>query len=191
MRFRLSTLLIAVCALSVMLGIYRHRAEQQREAVRAVAAMGGSVVYRGLLFDELPEYIWEDGTRDPNYPSWLLDLLGRDYVATVVSGYIGNDYRERVRHERSYEGPLGPRMNPGYPDPTPAEMIDVRDGTIERLASLDGLLSLDLAETNVADDDLAQLSRLTNLRTLRLGNGVTNDGVTRLRRALPEAMIEY
>jgi hypothetical protein len=190
MRYRLSTAMLVIGGISVALGVYRHRAEKQRHAVRAVVAKGGSVVYQGLLFDEL-EYRFYSGTRVPDYPRWLLETLGPDFVATVVHVSIDNDYRRQLRNERSYEGPPRPLMNPGYPDPEPSEMIQVRDGTIETLASLDSLLGLDLAETNVADEDLALLARLTNLRTLRLGNGVTKEGVARLRRALPDTMIEF
>lgn len=70
-------------------------------------------------------------------------------------------------------------------------MIDVQDGTMEHLASLRSLVRLDLAETNVSDKNLAQLSRLSNLQHVRLGNAVTKSGVDQLQRALPDSVIEY
>jgi hypothetical protein len=192
MRYRLSTLLIVVIAFSMALGIYRHRAEVQKRAVRTISGKVWSVAYQGVLFDQLPDYVAPYESRDPNYPTWLLDRFGRDYVGTVIAVSISDDYRDNLRYERGEDqSKIGPRVNPWYPDPEPEEMIDVQDGTVEHLASLRGLIVLDLAETNVTDENLAQLSRLSNLRHVRLGNAVTKSGVDQLQRVLPEAVIEY
>jgi hypothetical protein len=191
MRYRLRTLLILLAGFAVALGIYRHRAEVQKEAVRSITRKGASVVYEGILLDAIPHSFYSEPVRYPNYPNWLTDTLGPDYVATVVSVSVSKDYRSRLRYERSWEVSQEPRVNPGYPDPDAADMIDVQDGTIQQLASLRSLAVLDLAETNVTDEDLEQLSRLKSLRHLRLGNCVTKRGVEGLQRLLPQATIEY
>jgi hypothetical protein len=189
MRYSIRTLLLALVVISIVLGIYRHRAETQREAVRCIVSKGGEVVYQGVLFDPLPDRP-TTGIRLPNYPDWLTNLLGPDYVATVVSVYIGRDDRS-LRFERGFNGTLGPLANPNYPDPHGANMIDVQDGVIAQIGQLRSLVALDLAETNVSDDNLEQLSHLRSLAHLRLGNCVTKAGVQRLQHSLPEAWIQY
>jgi hypothetical protein len=189
MRYSIRTLLLALVVISMALGIYRHRAETQRDAVRVITSKGGEVVYQGVIFDRLPDWPGT-GIRLPNYPNWLTNLLGPDYVATVVSVYIGRDDRS-LRYERGFIGELGPLVNPNYPDPHGANMIDVQDGVIEQIGRLRNLVALDLAETNVSDDNLEQLSHLRSLAHLRLGNCVTKPGVQRLQRSLPQAWIQY
>jgi hypothetical protein len=189
MSYSIRTLLLVLVAISIALGVYRHRAETQRNAVRCIVSQGGKVVYRGVAFDRLPEWP-ESGVLLPSYPSWLTNSLGPDYVATVVSVYIGRDERS-LRHDRGYKGEFGPLANPNYPDTDPAHMIDVQDGVIDQISRLPSLVVLDLAETNVSDDNLAQLSHLRSLAHLRLGNRVTKPGVDRLQESLPQAWIQY
>jgi len=53
MRYSLRTLLIVLAGFAVLLGIYRHRAEVQKEVVRSITRKEASVVYQGILLDEL------------------------------------------------------------------------------------------------------------------------------------------
>ncbi len=79
-QFRLRTLLIAVLLLGLPLSwvaVRMERARRQREAVEAIAKLGGGV-----------RYDYHDGVchpaEHPPVPSWLLKLRGDDFFSCVV-----------------------------------------------------------------------------------------------------------
>jgi len=70
-----------------------------------------------------------------------------------------------------------------------AEIPNVRQ-LIPAVGQLRGLASLDLAHTNVADEDLGELTALTGLREIHLQNtDTTYEVIDRLQAALPELQI--
>ncbi len=59
-------------------------------------------------------------------------------------------------------------------------------GSLEIVASLRDLQELGLSHSSIGDDDLAKLRPMTGLRYLHLsGTNVTDEGIERLREALP------
>ena len=65
-----------------------------------------------------------------------------------------------------------------------SQMLDLR------LSCLSQLANLDLRETVVTDAGLRCLSGLANLRELRLGSKVSDDGIKNLKKDLPNCKIE-
>jgi hypothetical protein len=80
----LRTAFVVLAVFAVWLGVIVNRAREQREAVRAIEALGGRVIYdwqQSSMFDASP-----DG------PAWLRQVIGDDYFQTVVGVYIlGSD----------------------------------------------------------------------------------------------------
>lgn len=73
LTFSLRALFILVTASAVWLGIVVHRAHEQREAVKAIQALGGGV-----------RYDWEYlGTGEPHGPAWLRQLIGDEFFQEV------------------------------------------------------------------------------------------------------------
>lgn len=83
LQFSLRGFLIMLTAFAVWLGVVAHRAREQREAVEAIRALGGYVLYEGE--DRFGEEAEQAG------PAWLRKIIGDDYfynVAGVGFGYF-------------------------------------------------------------------------------------------------------
>ncbi|MEQ8786055.1 MAG: hypothetical protein RIC55_07135 [Pirellulaceae bacterium] len=173
-QFRLRTLLIVVTVLAVGLAIHHQGARRQQAAVQTVIDAGGLVAFDDsecLLNEDCNNSLWH------NYRC-------SEYSVTFVSGA-----RPYLRYPRNAIGsPAGPAW---YPDPSGDQMIPLSDDVVKAIGTLPGIEYLDLASTNVDDDDLQHLSGLNNLSTLQLGNRVSQAGVDRLRLALPWAFIYF
>ena len=186
--------------LAVVLAILRERADWQRRAVSVVQKHCGTVLHAGtggtLLYS--PSGLFEVGELEPfidpdppqRYPAWLIDAVGVDFVAIVEGVSFETDNRS-IRYPRSMKGPPRPKLQPYYPDPSPADMVRVPDEVLLAIASFKRLRFLYLAETDVDDRDLLALERLSNLEYLALGKNVSEQGVARLRLALPDTEIDY
>jgi hypothetical protein len=94
LTFSLRTFFILLTAFAVWLGVVVKRAREQREAVKTVRALGGSVVYdfqiTGVPFDGAPDppyalarFFHPDA--EPPGPLWLRRLIGDDYFQDVVA----------------------------------------------------------------------------------------------------------
>ena len=66
LTFSLRTLFLALTALAVWLGIVVNRAREQREAVKAIEALGGAIEYERTAG-----------------PKWLRQLIGDEYLQEV------------------------------------------------------------------------------------------------------------
>src|SRR5436190_14020071 len=73
LRFTLRLLFAAVTVLSILLGIWTHRAREQRRLVERIRAAGGKVRYR-------PKSSMEFGP------------FGRMPIPQAIVGWLGNDY---------------------------------------------------------------------------------------------------
>lgn len=80
LTFSLRTLFILLTALAVWLGIVVNRAREQREAVKAIKALRGSVVYDWEL-QHTPDGDISDPRPygKPTGPAWLRRITGDDY----------------------------------------------------------------------------------------------------------------
>jgi hypothetical protein len=67
-QYSLRSFLILMTALAVWLGVIVNRAREQREAVEAIEAVGGRVVYAGGFY----------------IPAWIRQCLGKDLFENVV-----------------------------------------------------------------------------------------------------------
>src|SRR6185312_3759623 len=77
LTFSLRSLFVVTTALAVWLGIVVNRAREQREAVKAIEAVGGYVVYDWEWNTPVPE--------EPPGPAWLRRLTGDDFFQNVKS----------------------------------------------------------------------------------------------------------
>ena len=92
-QYSLRSFLILLTALAVWLGVVVNRAREQREAVEAIEALGGYVIYDWQIADtpmSMREYgYFVDGT--PVGPSWLRQMIGDDYFQEVWEVRFGFD----------------------------------------------------------------------------------------------------
>jgi hypothetical protein len=82
LTFSLRTLFVVTTALAVWLGIVVNRAREQREAVKAIEAAGGSVYYNYNSEELMPRWRYHVVVERPG-PAWLRRLIGDDYFQDV------------------------------------------------------------------------------------------------------------
>lgn len=98
LSFSLRTLFVLVTVAAIWLGVVVNRAREQREAVKAIEAMGGSIRYdwqpdfvraegAGATSDQLVMPL-TDSKPSPAGPAWLRRLIGDDYFQQVERVYI-------------------------------------------------------------------------------------------------------
>ena len=86
LTFSLRTFLVLLTVLAAWLGVVVNRAREQREAVKALEALGGSVGYDWQDVDlDLEELLSLDGPLTPPGPEWLRRLVGDDLFQDAVS----------------------------------------------------------------------------------------------------------
>jgi hypothetical protein len=73
--------------LQIWLGFFNTPAERQRKAVEAIRGQGGCVEYDYEWGQPISKYV---PPRTPPGPEWLRNLIGIDYLATVVFVSNGN-----------------------------------------------------------------------------------------------------
>jgi hypothetical protein len=144
-RFGLRTMLVVV-AVVALLAWKVQQAERQKEVVRWVRKWNGEVHY-DFEFDNTGK--WKSGVETAS-PEWLCNLIGVDYLATVVGLQLGD--------VNKYVG-----MKPSC--------IKVTD--LSPLAKLTDLKILYLFNTYVSD--VSPLEHLTNLKKLILADTEVHD----------------
>jgi hypothetical protein len=177
LMIRLRTLMLLVLTVAVWLGWITNRAQQQKAAVTAIAAAGGSVSY---------DYEWGSGSSGlaPHALRWLQRVIGDDYFKEVVSVSLAGDskgnhddvlsaldsfFRLKVLH-------LGSRQ--------------ATDEVLEHIKGLAHLEELYVDQpSEVTDAGVAHLERLTKLKDLYISRCQMTDvglshlkGLTRLER---------
>ena len=87
-RWTVRNLMIFVLILGGGIGWVVHRARDQRDAVAAIQAAGGEVIY-----DWERNEGWYNSGGTPIWPRWLVDRLGVDYFGNVVGVemFVGSD----------------------------------------------------------------------------------------------------
>ena len=190
-KFGIRSLLCVVAFLSVWLAIQVNRVHRQEAAVAAITKYGGSVRYdwQPTVFGDF-RYLAE-GRQPPNSeptgPEWARQTIGNAYFQRVASVDLSQPLWE-------------------------ADDVSIDDSTIELISSLRELEELFL--TGITDDDLKHVGRLHNLRILVIRDNpisdrgldhlhslrtleqiniiktkVTDDGVAKLRKALPNCLV--
>ncbi|WP_237722547.1 leucine-rich repeat domain-containing protein [Singulisphaera acidiphila] len=185
------------------LGWLANRANVQRDATAAIRQSGGTVVYDWQLTPV--NYVYGHGFQPrvagkSIWPKWLIDRLGPDYFGSVKQASLGSQATNatmshvgRLSQLEELDATGGSKLtNAGLvhlQSLTRLRMVDlsllpgVTGKGLIHLAELTSLERLNLSSP-VADADLVNLSRLTNLRLLRLnggGNGITDEGLANLK----------
>lgn len=198
LRFSLRTMLVVVTVLCALLGWKVHQVNKQKRAVAWVEEMGGSFRY-DYEYDEGGFPIFSFTIERPG-PSWLREIVGLDYFATVVGVRLfGPDCRVRdlspledlrkLRHLTLADSQVS--------DLSPLEHLNALEsldisGTrvtdLSPLAKLTSLKSLDLSKTQLKD--LSALTNLTQLRHLFLAKSKGDDEKAHTaKRTLPNCRI--
>lgn len=165
-RFSLRFLLFLVACVSAVLAREANRARGQHDAVRAIIAARGYVIYD-----------WEK-----------VDASGAPVPLSLFRRWLGNDLFARVDSVHLYGSDQ-------VTDEFLARMVGLRSlrslwltGTrvtgsgFAYLGKLDGLEVLDLSETHVTDDNIPSLALLKDLRFLGLyETRLTDTGLLNLR----------
>ena len=121
----------------------------------------------------------EDDLEHPQYwPRWVVNSLGEDYFANVVSLNLRHSRvtDEELKHLNTL--PALERLNLGD--------TQVTDEGLRHLEGLQALRGLNLTDTQITDEGLKHLERLEALEWLVLyGTQVTDKGVAQLQEKLP------
>jgi hypothetical protein len=153
-RFSLRTFLVIVTLIGVWLGLKINEARDQKQAVEAIQANGGTVLY-DFEVDSNGEAI------QPNpAPGWLAKWIGVDYVHNVVCV--------------SFPFVKTPGFDPG-------QKVYEYDEVVPYLENLPHVFDLTFSKGNLRDGDLRYIASLTSLKTLWIAdNPITGTGFKHL-----------
>jgi hypothetical protein len=182
-QFRLATLLIAVTALCVWLGIQVNRANRQRRSVAAILAAGGLVRYDFQEQNSLSGKPIADA--QPPGPRWLRKLIGDDYFCSVSTVDFATEFwGERRERELSKIDDDGLACLASLTKIRSLELGNnkaITDAGLAHLRKLKELESLWLYRSSVSGVGLNQLSKLPRLRNLGLQwTPLTTEGMQQL-----------
>ena len=184
-RFSLRTMLALMVVFSVWLGVTVNQTQRQKAAVEWVRQMDGCVLYdyEIVLPGSFPLF---DPARKPPGPTWLRDLCGIDYFATVEYVAIGRKGLADLSPLATLKGLQAIRVGSRFPDPISCTRIPPGSAQLHARGSRP-------CEFCPADElDISPLTHLKNLRELCVGcNHVSKADAARLQAALPECKITY
>jgi len=193
-QYSLRTLLLAITAAAIWLGMSTHRARQQEQAVDAILQLGGSVYY---------DYEYDSSRKrqagaEPLGPKWLRTWVGEHYFVTAVAVDLGErqiddaalEHLEPLRHLKTlhlYANPIGDAGLAHIQGLTALEFLilnetQLTDAGLVHLKGLTNLHTLVLMNTEVSDEGLVHLADLKSLEDLRLGGSkVAGPGLVNLQ----------
>ena len=174
LQISLRSMLAITTLICVWLGVQVNNAHRQRDAVAAIEAVGGNVVYDYQLN---AKGSWINGAEVPG-PEWFRRMLGPHYFChVVVVPYMEFDRPQEVTDDLVKQiGGLA-----GLHSLSLKDCVNVTDNGIEHLKSLHALKLLDLERTQVTERGLRSLKSLTKLETLGLNNTkLTDAGLSEL-----------
>ena len=156
--------MVLVLAVGGGLGWFIHRATIQRDAVKAIVAATGTVGYDFQQF----HYV-----RDLPGPKWLVDLVGIDFFADVVSVTIRTPQTDAILLQ------VGRLHRLKWLD---APSVQVTDAGLARLAGLPEIRSLSCSGApELTDAGLAHLAGLGRLEALSIyGTRIEGSGLAHL-----------
>jgi hypothetical protein len=163
LRLSVRALMVTVLLLALALGWMVQRVQVQREAVAAIRASGGSVVYD---WQRIPGKRI-DIKAEPNAPKWLVERLGVDYFGDVVVASLGNNPGDA---DLDRVGRLAKLVTIQI-----GQSNEITDAGLAHLAGLIYLENLSLRGTKVTGPGLANLRSMTRLKTLSLSGLPLND----------------
>ncbi len=161
-QFSLRTLLVLVAVVAVWLALTVHSARKQREAVAAIEALGGHVVYEHERIRRFPGLVQGSPQEPPGPgPEWLRELVGEEYFVTVVGVFL---------HETQItDSGLEHLKGLTSLQELQLDSTKVTDTGLEHLKSLKSLHYLHLDSTNVTDEGVKKLQKaLPNCEIFRL-----------------------
>jgi hypothetical protein len=172
LRFGVRAFLAVVLVLASGLGWIVHRVRVQRAAVDAIHRAGGVVYYEWRINDA--GIVYYPGK--PRAPQRLVDLLGFDYLGSVVDVFFAGSSKASDA-DLALIGRLNRLESLGL------NGSPVSDLGMPYLANLNKLRVLDLSQTYVRDVGIFELARLSGLKRLRLqGLRITDAGLVPLTR---------
>ena len=164
-QYSLRTLLIVMTVCAALFAWWSHKARQQREAVAAIKAAGGEVQYD----------FKRNHLKQPRYwPTWLVNVLGVDYFASVQWVYLTNTQVTDAGLEH-LKGLTAIQL-------LALKNTQVTDAGLEHIKSLTAMQTLGLSGTQVTDAGLEHIKGFKVLRTLGLSDThVTDAGLEHLK----------
>ncbi len=172
-QYSLRTLMLLVTVAAVWLGIWTHRAREQKKVVASIVQLGGNVFYDYQR--ENPVYYNVHNPKAlPLTPQWLRSILDDDYFHDVV--YVC------LRDTKATDDDL--EMLKKLPRLENLDLIDtaVTGAGLAHLKRHNDMKSLGLCNTHVDDAGLLHIAHLTELRQLMLdGTRVTGVGMRHLQ----------
>ena len=169
---RLRGLMVVVLVIGLGLGWAKHKIRTQREAVEAVEREGGFITFDYAVGDLT-------STRQPPGPEWLRKFIGDELfqeVAEVDFAWIAHVPERPVDEATLVRLESFPELRELHVGRT------VTGDVCRHIRGLTNLEILDLEGTPIYDQGLANLSGLTHLTRLNLGNtGITADGMRHIR----------
>ena len=180
-RVSLRGLMALVLVLGGGYGWVVHRAQEQRDAVAAIKAAGGDVVYDWQR--KLMDFRREPG---PWAPKWLVDRIGVDYFGNVVEVFLVGPRIQGAEEALAYVEHLRSLEALWLAPPT---MTDAGLAHLDCLTNLK-VMSISLCDARITNTGLAHLKGLASIENLTLtGTSVTNAGVSELQKSLPRTRI--
>ena len=158
LRLSVRAALLLVAVIGVLPAPQVNIARKQRAVVSAIQRAGGWVHY---------DYEFQDGELRPGKGPWTTIWLGR---------LLGYEFFQNVRQVNLvYDDSSGKRLTNDNAEPC--------DGLLERISSLTDLKELLLKETQVTDEGLRHIGKMTGLEYLSIWNAysVTDSGVAHLK----------
>jgi len=212
LQFSLRTLFVVVTVFCVWMGITANRARDQRLAVEAIEALGGTIRYE-YQGDYDYVVITNTGVQTgrspvPPGPEWLRGLIGDEFFFSVSKIELGGTKADdasltaigrladmknlNLRYNQVTDAGLEHLIGLTNLESLTLDGTQITDAGLVHLQRLTNLLMLNLCETQITDAGLEHLKAMTNLKTLWLDyTQVTNEGVAKLQQALPNCNIVH
>ena len=197
-QFSLRTVLLLMSVFALWLGIKTHRVRQQEDAIRKIAAWGGTAHFGYQISTNFRGDRILDPKALPPGPSWLRRIIGESYLRDVVEVSLRDTQVGDSELEFVEQLPMLESLDLSNTPVTSRGLVhieklrnlqglylintDVDDLGLKHLARLTSLERLSLWNTQVGDAGVKHLSGLTNLRALVLdGTAVTDEGLKHLQ----------
>jgi hypothetical protein len=202
MQFSLASMFVVVTVLCVWLAAVVNRAHRQRDAVAAIHALGGAVMY-DYDFDAAGNQIHN---AEPPGPAWLRRLLGVDFRSNATWVYLAGAPTTDADLVHLRNLPELNWLHIGNKPITDAGLVhlalctklesldlggtEITDLGLDRLTNLHRLKMLDVGGTEITDAGATKLERFEHLAELFVSRSrFTVDGIERIQRALPNLKV--